>query len=370
MTAHELRIDRSLPLGDEPATGHNRWHPDIPPALRVSPGDEVFVETRDALDGQVGPDSTNEDVEKVDLGRVHALSGPVHVEGAEPGDLLAVDLVDVATEGFGYTLVSPGFGFLRDEFEKPFCVRWELDGGFATSADLPGVRIPGGPFMGIVGVAPSRELLERADRRERAIDPASGPVVLPSPLSAVPASEPIASEALSTIPPRENGGNVDIRQLRAGSRVLLPVFVPGALLSVGDGHFAQGDGEVCGQAIEAAGSVRFTVTLLKGRGRERNVTSMQLERRVPDPVAAVEARAWFATTGLCVDGEGRNAMEDLTLAARNALRNMVAHITAEYGYSREQAYVISSVAVDLKASQLVDVPNISISAFLPLDIFV
>jgi formamidase len=238
-----------------------------------------------------------------------------------------------------------------------------------VSDDLPGVRIPGGAFMGIFGVAPSMELLRRCDARERAIDPAAGPVVLPSRESAVPAGDPIASEGLSTIPPRENGGNVDIKQLRVGCRVLLPVFVPGALLSVGDGHFAQGDGEVCGQAVEAAGTVHLQLSLQKGAAAERGVTRMQFERRGEGAWRDASTGPYFATTGLCVDEDGSNHMENLTLAARNALRAMIAHVVAEYGYSREQAYVICSVAVDLKASQLVDVPNISISAFLPLDIF-
>ncbi|MGH3659683.1 MAG: acetamidase/formamidase family protein, partial [Micromonosporaceae bacterium] len=146
MAVHEIRIDPAKTLVEEPGTGHNRWHPDIPPVVRCAPGDEVVMETRDALDGQLGPDSTSESVGAANLDVVHPLAGPVFVEGAEAGDLLEVEIIEVAPDAFGFTMQAPGFGFLREEFAEPYLVRWTMADGWATSVDLPGVRIPGAPF--------------------------------------------------------------------------------------------------------------------------------------------------------------------------------------------------------------------------------
>ena len=159
MAIHEIRIDRSKTLPEEPGTGHNRWHPDIPPAVRCEPGDEVVLETRDAFDGQIGPEASLDVVAAANLDVVHPLTGPVYVEGAEPGDLLEVEILDIEPDRYGYTVQVPGFGFLRDVFPEPFKVNWDIAGGWATSADLPGVRIPGSPFMGTIGLAPGHELL-------------------------------------------------------------------------------------------------------------------------------------------------------------------------------------------------------------------
>jgi formamidase len=371
MATHEIRIDRLLPLAEEPHTGHNRWHPDIPPALRCEPGDEVILETRDTFDGYFHPGSNTKDVEAAPFGLVHPVTGPVHVDGAEPGDLLVAEILEVLPEPFGFTAQVPGFGFLRNDFPEAFLVRWNLDDGFATSEDLPGVRIAGAPFMGVIGVAPSRDLLERASAREAELLNRGGDavVLLPDPSGAVPADPAIAGEALRTIPPREHGGNADIKQLTAGTRLLLPVFVDGALFSAGDAHFAQGDGESCGTAIEMAGTLRVRLDLRKGQAAERGIRSMCWERDDPGPAEVAPPGRYFATTGMCIDRDGRNEFEDVTLAARNALDAMLGHLTAEYGYSRQQAYAICSVAVDLKISQVVDVPNVIVSAFLPLDIF-
>lgn len=360
----EIRIDRRLPLRDDALTGHNRWHPTISPVIRVEPGDEVLMETRDALDGQIGPGSTVADVLRLDPTVIHPLTGPVFVEGAEPGDLLEVDILEVAPASFGFTLQSPGFGFLRAEFPDPFIVHWSLRDGWATSDDIPGIRIPGAPFMGTVGVAPSPDLLRAATEREARLHDEGGMVDLPEPTGAVPADAHIASEGLRTIPPRENAGNVDIKQLTAGARLLIPIWVPGALFSAGDAHFAQGDCETCGQAIEVEATFRARFGLRKGEARERGVRDLQFER----PASQSSPGPQFVTTGVCVELSGRNAMEDLTLAARNALRNMIDHLSGR-GYSRQQAYAICSVAVDLKVSQVVDVPNVLVSAFLPLEIF-
>jgi formamidase len=146
--SHIIRIDRSKPLRDEPHTGHNRWHPDIPPALRVDPGDTVALETRDAFDGAITSDMTATDLHRADLNVVHPLTGPVFINGAEPGDLLEVHIVEITPQPFAFTTIVPGFGFLRDFFPAPFLIKWTIAGGFAVSPDLPDVRIPSGPFMG------------------------------------------------------------------------------------------------------------------------------------------------------------------------------------------------------------------------------
>jgi formamidase len=367
---HVIRIDRRKPLCDEPHTGHNRWHPDIPPALRVQPGDIVVLETRDALDGAVTPASTGGDLDRVDLNLVHPLTGPVFIHSAEPGDLLEVHILEVAPQPFGFTTIIPGFGFLRDFFPTPFLVKWTIAGGFAVSADLPGVRIPGGPFMGVMGVAPSRELLIRLTDREGELLQRGGAVLPPNAQGAVPAAEPIAREGLRTIPPRETGGNFDIKQLTTGATLLLPVYVPGALFSAGDSHFAQGDGESCGTAVEMGATLTVRFGLRKGVAAQRRIQRPQYERHdyFIEPQFAVPRR-FFATTGMPISRDDRNESENVTLAAQDALLNMIDYLVAEHGYSREQAYVLTSVAVDLRISELVDVPNVVVSAFLPLDIF-
>jgi formamidase len=367
---HHIHINRSKLLRDEPHTGHNRWHADIAPILRVNPDDTVVLETRDALDGAVTPTMTSADLHRVDLNLVHPLTGPVFVNGAEPGDLLEVHIVDIAPQPFGFTTIVPGFGFLRDFFPTPFLVKWELSSGFAVSPDLPGVRIPGGPFMGVMGVAPSQALRSRIVAREDELRRRGGAVLPPSVQGAVPATEPIASEALRTIPPRETGGNFDIKQLTAGTTLLLPVYVQGALFSAGDSHFAQGDGESCGTAVEMGATLTVRFGLRKGLASRRQIQRPQYERSdyFADPRFAVPRR-FFATTGMPITREDRNESENVTLAAQDALLTMIDHLVAEHGYSREQAYVLTSVAVDLRISELVDVPNVVVSAFLPLDIF-
>ena len=369
MATHEVRIDRSKTLLEEPNTGHNRWHPDIPPVVRCEPGDEVVLETRDAFDGQMGPDATLQTVAAPNLDVVHPLTGPVFVEGAEPGDLLEVEILDVEPDSYGYTVQVPGFGFLRDVFPDPFKVNWDLADGWATSTDLPGVRIPGSPFMGTIGLTPGRDLLAKTVAREQALLDRGGFVLPPSPASAVPDDTRIAAEALRTIPPREQAGNVDIKQLGKGSRLLIPVDTPGALFSAGDGHFAQGDCETCGTAIEMSATLRVRFAVHKGDAARKGIRDLRFTREdyhVPPNYAA--PRRFYATTGISVTKDGENHAEDATLAARNALLNMIEHLT-ERGWTPQQGYAICSVAVDLKISQLVDVPNMLVSAFLPEDIF-
>jgi formamidase len=269
MSKAHIHLDRGLPLAAQPDKGHNRWHPDIPPKLRISAGTQVEIQTLDAMDGQVRPGMKPADLLSTNPLLVHPLTGPVYVEGAEPGDLLAVQIDSIVTADRGFTVVLPGFGYLRDQFPEPFVVHWEMVNGVARSENIPGVRIPGAPFMGIMGVAPSHDLLARITAREAELLARGGICTPPDHTDAVPAYEPIASQAIRTITPHETGGNIDIKQLVAGSTLYLPVYVPGALFSTGDAHFAQGDGESCGTAIETTATLVARFELLKGEARRR-----------------------------------------------------------------------------------------------------
>jgi formamidase len=364
MASHELHADLSIPVSHEPTRCHNRWHPGIPPALVCEPGDDVVVTTRDAVDGQFSMASTHEDVLSADRTLVHPLTGPIFVDGAEPGDLLVVEILDVQPGGFGYTAQFPGFGFLSDEFPEPFLARWEIAGGWATSPDLPGIRIPGQPFMGVLGVAPSRDLLEQISAREHELAASGADVALPEPRGAVPVDAPIGTEGLRTKPPRENGGNIDVKQLVAGSRALFPVWTEGALFSAGDAHFAQGDGEVCGTAIETTATLHVRLDLIKSGAAARGIRDVKFYG-----TTSPSRRDYVATTGLSLYAGTGGQPEDLTGAVRSALRNMIDHLEDEHGYTPQQAYAICSVAVDLKISEIVDSPNFVVTAELPLDVF-
>ncbi|MDX6540195.1 MAG: formamidase, partial [Gaiellales bacterium] len=354
MTRHELKLQIRRSLFAAPEAGHNRWHPDLPPALEVDAGDEIVVDCRDGLDGQITPASLDADIGEIDFRRGHPLTGPIAVRGAEPGDVLKVEILSVETDGFGSTAVIPGFGLLGDLFAEPYLVTWGLLDGVATSGRLEGVRIPADPFVGVIGVAPSHERLERFRAREAVIAEAGGDALPPEAGAAVPATEPYASQALRTIPPRETGGNLDVPQARAGATVFLPVDVPGALLSLGDVHFAQGDGEVCGTAIETHGRVTIRVAVLPAAKLGFRPQTPAFEATEPQWKGG---RRHFVTTGLPIRPDGSNAEMDTTLAARNALLAMIEWLTAERGLTREAAYVLCSVAVDLRISEIVDVPN-------------
>jgi formamidase len=361
-----VTVERHRSIVERPENSHNRIWPDLPPIGSVAPGEEVELELRDGMDGQLTVQSSSDSLGSIDLDANHPLTGPIEVRGAEPGDLLVLEIGRIAAEGFGTTAVIPGFGLLGDLFSQPFLVRWELVDGVARSSELPGVAVAGRPFLGCVAVAPSRELLELAARREAALAGRGGAVLPPQARSAVPASEPYASSALRTIPPRENGGNLDVPQVREGSRLLLPVNVPGALLSLGDAHFAQGEGEVCGTAIEIAATVTVGVSLRRRdtlRWRPRFPAVEYAEPPQPS------ARRCFQTTGIPLDDDGDNGDLDLTLAARRALIEMLDWLVAERGLTREQAYVLASVAADLRVAEAVNVPNGIVTCRLPLDVF-
>jgi formamidase len=373
MKEHVIEIDPSKPLVEEQRNGHNRWHEAIEPVLEVALGDTVVYETRDALDIQLDPASTSQDVAAASLGPVHPLTGPVFVKGAEPGDLLEADIVAVEPDPWdqwGYTVQIPGFGFLRDQFPDPYIVHWRLQGrDYAESEQLPGVRVRCSPFPGTFGVAPSRTLRHAAAEREAELASRGGVALPPDAEGAVPATDPIASEGLRTIPPRENAGNIDIRQTTPGVTMLIPVHVEGALVSAGDVHYAQGDCEACGTAIEMRSRLHVRFGLRKGEAARRGIRTLQLARDeyFAEPELAAPRR-FFGTTGICIHEDGRNESEDLTLAARNALLNMIEYLGTR-GLDPQQAYALCSCAVDLRVSQTVDVPNLIVTALLPLDVF-
>jgi formamidase len=353
-----LEIDRSRPLHRGAAIGHNRWHPELAPVAACEPGDEVYFELRDSRDRVITRDSSHEDLLGVPA-LAHPLTGPLEVRGAEPGDVLELEVLGYGTDDFGWTAIWPGSGYLGDLFERPFLARWELADGIARSEQLPGVAVPACVHAGTIGVAPSRELFERVLRREQALADRGGSVPLPDPLHAWP---PEAANGLRTYPPRENGGNMDIRDLGPGARLLLPVHVPGALLSVGDLHFAQGDGEVCISAIETGGSASFRVGLREQGGSWR--PAFPAYEAPPRPPRAV-----FATTGIPLADDGSQGDLDLGLATRRALIELLSWLEQERGLAREPAYVLMSVAAELRVSELVDAPNALVSAALPLDVF-
>ena len=363
-----VEIDRSKRLVEQPHTGHNRWHPDIPPVLEVNEGEEVVLETRDALDGQLPPSATAATLGTMDAGVIHPLTGPVLVKGAKPGDLLEVEFVDILPQRHAISCIVPGLGFLRDLYHAPYLVHWTIADGFATSPALSGVRIPGAPFMGVIGVAPSREQVAAWTKREGELLSRGGLLMMPDPTGAVPSKGPAASEGLRTIPPRENGGNMDVKQLTKGCTLQLPVAVEGALFSLGDAHFAQGDGEVCVTAVEMAATAAVRFRVIKGAGKTLARGPRFRHRDYFAPPEWAAPKRFLAATGMPIRDDGVNEGENLTLACRNALLNMI-DLLQEKGWSREQAYVISSVAVDLRVSNVVDVPNYVVSALIPEAIF-
>ena len=366
---HAIRIDRRKSLAAQPRLGHNRYHPDIEPVLEVSEGEEVVLETLDALDGQILPTSTVADFAAINAGKVHPLTGPVFVKAAKPGDMLEIEFLDIAAQPTAFSAIIPGLGFLRDVMTAPFLVHWKIKDGWAVSEQIPGVRIPGAPFMGVSAVAPSVEMLQKwTEREQRALD-RGGMVLPPDPSGAVPAAGACALHGLRTLPPRENGGNFDVKQLTKGAKLFLPVFKEGALFSTGDGHFAQGDGEVCVTAVEMGATVAVRFKVHKGLAAKRKFMSPVFSRTgyFTDPRFAAPER-FLGVMGMPINAAGEIEAENLTLACRNAVLNMM-ELLQERGFSREQAYVICSVAVDLRISNVVDVPNYVVSALLPEAIF-
>jgi acetamidase/formamidase len=299
---------------------HYEWNNAFAPRLEIEPGDTVVFDTRDAADGYYSRTSTDADVLARGPFRGHPLTGPVRVRGARPGDTLVVEILHVQPAAdFGWTAIRPGRGLLPEsDFAKPFLNIWDLgDGTHARMGRR--VAVPLEPFPGVLGVA---------------LDEPGGH---------------------STMPPRRNGGNMDVRQLAAGATLFLPVLVDGALFSVGDAHGAQGDGEVCITAVE----MMARVTLRFGLSPGRRLAEPRL--RTPNPPSGHGRRGpWVATTA---------PGPDLFAGAQQAIRYMIELLVEERGLTREEAYVVCSVAADLKISEIVDAPNWIVSAFLPESIF-
>lgn len=365
----------------------NRYHPAIPMVARANPGDEIVVETRDALDSDLTLDSNEDDLAAVDLNYVHPLTGPIHIEGAERGDVLAVTLEDIEPDQYGYTVIVPGFGFLRDEFTEPFLVNWRLSRTHAESDQMPGVKVPYEAFMGSVGTLPGEEEVAAWLERETQLGSVGGVALPPQPIGGLPADVcgpegSHAEECLRTIPPRENGGNMDVQQMQIGTTILLPCFVDGCGLFVGDVHYAQGDGEVSGTAIEMGAVVKLSVEIREDMGE--HITGPEVEGGAQ--IKNIEPSKFYQTVGLPLKEAGEvppthtyldsevivdltNMSEDLTIAARDALSRMLDYIVREHGLTREQAYILASVAVDLRVGQVVDVPNYVVTAVLNEDVF-
>lgn len=366
----------------------NRYHPDIEPVATATPGDFIVFETRDALDSDLTLDSNADDVGALDLSGVHPMTGPVSIEGAERGDVLAVTVVDIAPDEFGYTVIVPGFGFLRDEFTEPYFVGWRQTRTHAVSDQMPGIAVPYEAFTGSIGTMPGEEEVAAWLERESELAAVGGIALPPEPNGAHPTEVcgpdgSHASECLRTVPPRENGGNMDVQQMQVGTTILIPCFVDGCNLFIGDIHYAQGDGEVSGTAIETGGVVTVTTEIRKGAGEF--ITSPQVEGG--SQIKDIEPSSFHQTIGYPLKSAGEvpvyhtyldsdpieglsNLSEDLTLAARNALSQMIDHLVRERGLTREQAYILASVAVDLRVGQVVDVPNYVITAVLNEDVFV
>jgi formamidase len=364
MTDHLIELDLTKSLVEDPRDGHNRWHPGIAPIRTIAPGDTITADLRDGLDYQIWPHSGIDDAVALDITRGHPMTGPFYVEGAEPGDVLDVHIREVNAYDFGFTMFLPGVGMLADRFAEPFLVKWRLENGLATSDEMPGVAVPGDPFLGVIGVAPSPERLAAFTRREADLAATGAFVLPPEPRNAVTHDPALDAVAIRTVPPRENGGNMDVRRMYAGTHVQLPVEVPGALLSVGDPHFAQGDGESCGVAIETTARTVLDVRLLKAAdlpGRA-GVPTYRYRERAP--------REYFATTGYPITRAGENLDMDVYAAAAMALDELVDHLVRDRGISAAQAYVLVSVAADLHVSSIVNIPNPCVSAALPTDLFV
>jgi acetamidase/formamidase len=297
---------------------HYTWDVAHPPLLTVDSGDTVVVHTREVADNQITPSSTAADIANVNWERVYPLAGPIAVKGAAPGDTLAVEILDIHTQGWGWAAIIPGFGLLADDFKDPHLRVFDLSRGDVTYL-RDDIAIPIEPFFGTMGVCPA------------------------------------GASKQAVMPPGTFGGNLDTRQLCQGTTLFLPVQVAGANFSCGDAHAAQGDGEVCVTGIECPMYAALRLTLHKGRTipAPQYQTAGRLTPRVGDG-------GWYGTTGVG---------PDLFKGAQDAVRAMLDHLTGQYRLSREDAYVLASLVVDLKISEVVDAGQYVVSALLPLSVF-
>ncbi|HEY3728694.1 MAG TPA: acetamidase/formamidase family protein [Solirubrobacteraceae bacterium] len=295
------------------------WDNAATPVLEVESGETVELEAADASGGQLNAQSTTEDVTSLDLGKVNPITGPVYVNGAEPGHVLAVEIRRLKAHHWGWTAIIPGFGLLADEFPDPWLNISTVDEATRKVQFADDIALGFSPFPGTIGLAPE---------------------------------EPGQH---SVVPPSKWGGNMDIKHLRVGTTLFLPVAVPGALFSVGDTHAAMGDGEVCGTAVETAMDIAVRLTVRK------DISARYPQYHVPQgQLAEQEQSSYHVCTGI---------HNDLFEATREAIRATIDYIAERYGRSRQEAYAIASVAVDLRIHEVVDVPNWVVGAFLPEAIF-
>ncbi|MBP2231155.1 formamidase [Azospirillum agricola] len=362
---------------------HNRWHPDIPMAVTVKPGDDFILECYDWTGGQIMNDDSAADVRDVDLSQVHFLSGPVGVEGAEPGDLLVVDLLDIGAFpqqqwGFnGFFSKQNGGGFLTEHFPLAQKSIWDFEGMFTKSRHIPGVRFAGLIHPGLIGCLPSHDLLAKWNRREQALidtNPTRVPGLANPPYAPTAhmgrlkgdARDKAAAEGARTVPPREHGGNCDIKDLSRGSKIYFPVYVKGAGLSMGDLHFSQGDGEItfCG-AIEMAGWAHLKVDLIKDGMAKYGIKNPIFR---PSPIVPTY-NDYLIFEGISVDEAGEQHYLDVHVAYRQACLNAIEYLK-KFGYSGAQAYsILGTAPVQGHISGVVDVPNACATLFLPTEIF-
>ncbi|MEB3294394.1 MAG: formamidase [Synechococcales bacterium] len=389
-----FKVDLTKSMDQQELPGHNRWHPDIPAVVSVNPGDIFRIECKDWTDGQIKNNDSPDDVRDVDLTVVHVLSGPIWVNGAQPGDILVVDLLDIgALQGdeWGFTGIfdrNNGGGFLTDHFPNPAKAIWDLEGIYTHSRHIPGVKFAGITHPGLIGCAPSHELLAEWNRRETELVKtmpelrtygaglASGMPVyaaLPNPNNAILGTTPqadwerVSLEGARTVPPREHGGNCDIKNLSKGTRIYFPVYVEGAKLSMGDIHFSQGDGEIsfCG-AIEMSGYIDLHVDLIKGGVEKYGMVNPIFK---PGPVEPRYSQ-YLVFEGISVDEfTGKQYFMDVHIAYRRACLNAIEYLK-KFGFTGEQAYLLLSCApVEGRISGIVDIPNACATLAIPTEIF-
>jgi formamidase len=361
---HLIALDLSKSLAEARDGGHNRWHPAIAPLVRVRPGELVVMDVRDSSDGQVTGDSDRDTEAGTDLDRIHPLTGPIHVEGAEPGDLLDVEIVDLHVDDWGWSGVYPGGGGVMEHAVKePLVVTWRFGDGRARCAEIPGVSVPARPFIGVIGVAPSEQRLVAIQTREARVVERGGEAFPPLSRFAFPDDVAVATDGLRTTAAREIGGNLDCTDITAGSRFLTLVDVPGALLSLGDCHFAQGDGESFGTAIEVRARVTLRCHVHKAAGLSWRPRFPVI--KVDRPVAGRNPGPMVITMGMPLDDAGEIRYHDVTLATQNALMEMAGYLVRTRGLTWNQAFTLATVAGDLRTSVIVNPPSPVVSVALP-----
>lgn len=378
-----VKLDLNKKPWEQDGQIHNRWHPDIPMIAMVKPGDEFRVECMDWTGGQIGNNDSANDIRDVDLLQVHYLSGPIGVEGAEPGDLMVVDILDVGTfedSQWGFNAFfarENGGGFLTEHFPEARKSIWDFHGIYTTSRHIPNVKFAGIMHPGLIGCLPSREMLEEWNKREAeliATEPDRvPPLALPpneqsSVMGRMKGDEAIkaAREGARTVPPREHGGNCDIKDLTRGSKIYFPVYVKDGGLSMGDLHFSQGDGEItfCG-AIEMAGYIDIKVSLIKDGVKKYGIKNPLFKNSPLTPTYS----DFLMFEGISVDEQGKQHYLDVHVAYRQACLNAIEYLK-KFGYTGEQALsILGTAPVQGHISGVVDIPNACATLWIPTEIF-